>query len=387
MRLSRTNAEKIVKELNTVIDQSVNMMNEEGIIIASTDQERVGQIHEGARKIIEQNLEELVIRPEDVYEGSLEGVNYSIMIGGEVIGVVGITGPVQEVAKYGQITRKMTEILMQELSIKEQKDMDENLRNRFLSEWLLSDTVMINKNFVDRGKRMHLDITLPRRIMVIAVHVSECYSDSLDEMRSVESAENRIKNLLKRLDKDSVYLKSSSCLICGVANRADRELEHLAENLKEAAEKQPGVRLAIGIDDRCRLYTMTHISYTKAYKALQACMRAHGKDIRFYNEINLEIFTDEISDLSKKEYVQKLFPGYRHEELAEVIGVLEVLYETEGSITAASEALHMHKNTLQYKLKRIYERTGYDPRSLRYSALFLIAIDFYREIRGLLYEE
>lgn len=53
MRLSRTNAEKIVKELNTVIDQSVNMMNEEGIIIASTDQERVGQIHEGARKIIE----------------------------------------------------------------------------------------------------------------------------------------------------------------------------------------------------------------------------------------------------------------------------------------------------------------------------------------------
>ena len=70
-----------------------------------------------------------------------------------------------------------------------------------------------------------------------------------------------------------------------------------------------------------------------------------------------------------------------------MIGVLEVLYETEGSITAASEALHMHKNTLQYKLKRIYERTGYDPRSLRYSALFLIAIDFYREIRGLLYEE
>lgn len=69
MRLSRTNAEKIVKELNTVIDQSVNMMNEEGIIIASTDQERVGQIHEGARKIIEQNLEELVIRPEDVYGG------------------------------------------------------------------------------------------------------------------------------------------------------------------------------------------------------------------------------------------------------------------------------------------------------------------------------
>jgi carbohydrate diacid regulator len=132
---------------------------------------------------------------------------------------------------------------------------------------------------------------------------------------------------------------------------------------------------------------MAHISYAKAYKALQSCMRNRKYDIRFYNDINMEIFTDEISDLSKKEYVQKLFSGYEPEELREAVGLLEVLYETEGSITTASEKLHMHKNTLQYKLKRIYEKTGYDPRSIRSSSLFYIAIDFYREIRDLIDEE
>ncbi|HCL01523.1 MAG TPA: hypothetical protein DHW61_03765 [Lachnoclostridium phytofermentans] len=40
--------------------------------------------------------------------------------------------------------------------------------------------------------------------------------------------------------------------------------------------------------------------------------------------------------------------------------------------------LFIHKNTLQNKLKRISERTGYDPRSIRHSSLFYIAI--YRDI-------
>lgn len=387
MHLSKHNAEMIVKEINTIIDKSINMMNGKGVIIASSDPERIGQVHQGARKIIEQHLDELIVKPGDAYEGSLEGVNYPITISDEVVGVVGITGSFHEVAKYGQITKKMTEILMQEISIKEQKTMDENLRSRFIAEWLQNENVIINKNFVERGKRLNLDITIPRRILIITVYDSGQHQDSLDEMHSVEAAERKVKNIIKRMDPDSVYMKSASNLICGVSNRTDKEMGKLAQHIQQVVEEQTNVKLIIGIDDKCHPYTMTHVSYAKAYKALQSCLRARKYAIRFYNDINMEIFTDEISDLSKKEYVQKLFCGYEAEELAETIGLLEILYETEGSITTASEQLHMHKNTLQYKLKRIYERTGYDPRSIRSSSLFYIAIDFYREIRDLMNEE
>lgn len=384
MHLSKHNAEEIVQEINTIINRKVNMMNEKGVIIASTDKERIGQVHQGAKKIIEQHLDELLIYPENKYEGSLEGVNYPILIRDQLVGVVGITGPCSEVAQYGQITKKLTEILLQEISIKEQKSMDENLRWRFMGEWLQNKNVIINKNFVDRGKRMKLDITIPRRIMMISVFESENCSDAIDEMRRVELAEQKVKNLLERTDPFSVYMKAGSNQVCGVTNRTDREMERLAVNIKRTVEEQVNVKIAIGVDDKCHSYTMSHISYAKAYKALQSCLRTHKFDIRFYNDINMEIFTDEISDLSKKEYVQKLFSGYEMEELTEAIGILETLYETEGSITKASEKLHMHKNTLQYKLKRIYEKTGYDPRSIRSSSLFYIAIYFFREIRDLM---
>ena len=58
MQLSRHNAEIIVKELNTIINDKINMMNEKGVIIASTDQERIGQEHEGAKRIINDRSEE-----------------------------------------------------------------------------------------------------------------------------------------------------------------------------------------------------------------------------------------------------------------------------------------------------------------------------------------
>lgn len=90
----------------------------------------------------------------------------------------------------------------------------------------------------------------------------------------------------------------------------------IGEMLRSTVEEQPDMKVVIGIDDKCRPYTMMHISYSKAYKALQSCLRTKGEGIRFYSDINMEIFTDEISDMSKKEYVQKLFSGYEREELA-----------------------------------------------------------------------
>ena len=144
-----------------------------------------------------------------------------------------------------------------------------------------------------------------------------------------------------RLDPDSIYMKSSSNLVFAITNRKDSEIGKISEMLRSTVEEQPDMKVVIGIDDKCRPYTMMHISYSKAYKALQSCLRTKGEGIRFYSDINMEIFTDEISDMSKKEYVQKLFSGYEREELAETVGLLETLYDLVVSITAAAEKLHM----------------------------------------------
>ena len=51
-----------------------------------------------------------------------------------------------------------------------------------------------------------------------------------------------------------------------------------------------------------------------------------------------------------------------------------------GSFSAAAEKLYMHKNTLQYKLKKLEECTGYDVRLPSNSAVFYIAILFFHDV-------
>ena len=380
MHLSESKAAEIVKKINADIDQKINIMNEQGIIIASTDPTRINTFHEGAKRILDENLEELVVRYNGEFEGSMCGTNFPIVFQGNTIGVIGLTGNYEEIVKYALIIKHMTELLLKEAYTIEENILEENIRNRFLNDWILGNMKDINHKFIERGRLLDIDITLPRRILACSVY-SVKETQDLRVMREVGPAMDFLKKSLRSLGKANLFLECASTLVCMIPQRSDEEMEDLAEELKAHLEDKYPLRLAIGIDSGKHSYQQMHMAYVKANKALQACLRMHKKDIRFYDDINMEIFSDEVTDITKQEYISKIFKGYSHEEIAEAIGLLETFYDVEGSINAASEKLYIHKNTLQYKLNKISEKTGYNPRSIRHSSLFYIAIYFYRETR------
>lgn len=59
--------------------------------------------------------------------------------------------------------------------------------------------------------------------------------------------------------------------------------------------------------------------------------------------------------------------------------MLIVFSKNDGSINLTSKELYIHKNTLQYRLKKIKELTGYDPRKLRDFSILYIATLLYRQ--------
>ena len=112
MYISQTAAQNIVDEIGREIKEHVNLMNEEGYIVASTDPLRIGMLHDGARKIIKESLSELYITSEMETRTTRKGINLPITIDGEIVGVIGITGERERVAGYGNIVRRMTEIMV-----------------------------------------------------------------------------------------------------------------------------------------------------------------------------------------------------------------------------------------------------------------------------------
>ena len=78
-------AEDLVSATSGLLDgRIINIMNPDGIIIASTQPERIGTFHEGARDAAVSG-KPVGIRPDQIqeYSGAREGYNMPLRVGGK----------------------------------------------------------------------------------------------------------------------------------------------------------------------------------------------------------------------------------------------------------------------------------------------------------------
>lgn len=364
---------QIVTEISGIMGEHVNLMDEKGVIIASTDPTRLGTYHEGAWRVISQNLDELVIRDDATLAGSKRGINLPVRLDGEIVGVVGMTGEHDEVVKYGQIIKKMTEILLLENNAQDQKKIDERIRTRFLDEWLFEGMILDSQAFIERGARLGIDVLVPRRVLVAEITELKSDRDSPAGQRLIDSVNKTVRRMMEEIPHN-IFAKTASQMICLIVDCSNAAMRAIALEIGRRVEQRFGLSLRIGIDAQSRT---PHHACQRARKALAACTHTPGGAIRFYEDINLEIFMDEISEFSKIEFVRRIFRGCDEEEIASWVRLLQVYFDCDGAIGHASTRLFIHKNTLQYKLRRLCEQTGYDPRVLSDAALYYLAIQFH----------
>jgi carbohydrate diacid regulator len=373
MNISQQNAMQIVFDISNIISQHINMMDENGLIVASTDPERVGTFHEAAQRIINEKLDRLIIHENYEYKGSRKGLNLPILLDNTIVGVIGVTGDYKDVAKYGQIIKKMTEILILENYSQEQKKIDDRIKTRFLDEWIFEDTSGgYGREFIDRGNRFGIDVTIPRRVFIAEMSNISKYRDKPEGQRLIDQINRTARRIIER-GNQNVFTKTPSQMICLLTDRDDVQMRAVAKEILEQAKKQFNVDVCFGVDKKS---TRPYQAYQRAKKAL-AAGRYAKEPIYFYDDITIEIFMDEISDVSRKEFLMRIFRGFDDEEIAYWINFLRVYFTNDGSLEKTSSQLYIHKNTVQKKLSKLAERTGHDPRKMMDTALFVLAIQFY----------
>jgi carbohydrate diacid regulator len=373
MNISRQNAMQIVFDISNIINQHINMIDENGLIIASTNPERIGTFHEAAFHIINENLDSFIIHENYEFNGSLKGLNLPILFDNIIVGVIGITGDYKDIGKYGQIVKKMAEILILKNYLQEQEKIDDHIKTRFLDEWLFEDTPEgYNKELIDNGNRFGIDITIPRRVLIAEMSNISKYNDNPEYQRLIDRISRMTRRIVER-GNQNVFMKKPSQMICLLTDRDDAQMRAITEEIFEQAKKQFNVDVCFGIDKKS---ARPYQAYQRAKKALTAG-RYVNESIYFYDDITVEIFMDEISDVSRKEFLMRIFRGFDVEEIAYWINFLKVYFTNDGSLEETSSALYIHKNTVQNKLAKLAGRTGYDPRKLMDAALFVLAIQFY----------
>ena len=94
IKITRETADEFIKVITPIAKNCIiNIMNMDGIIISSSDINRIGTFHTGAKKAIEEKRIIKIYKNElELFPGSKEGINIPIINENEVLGVVGIYG-------------------------------------------------------------------------------------------------------------------------------------------------------------------------------------------------------------------------------------------------------------------------------------------------------
>lgn len=97
-------------------------------------------------------------------------------------------------------------------------------------------------------------------------------------------------------------------------------------------------------------------------------------NLLLFKDLGIESIMHEIPEEKMDDFIQRFFPFFLDSEHKQLVDTLRVFLEHNQSIAAASEALFIHKNTLQYRLKKMKELTGYDPRIFQDAVLYWVGL-------------
>lgn len=328
MKLSRPLAENISREMMRVIPYNINVMDENGIIMGSGDPARIGTLHTGAQKAIQTG------RIYEVYEaggGMKPGVNEPIVVDDEVIGVVGITGHPDGVRPLSNLLQVTVVLLIeQERQNKAMLNQRQN-REKFYHE-LSYRKVPYDEPFMERAEAYGLDLTRKCRVLLVQSSMGE------KAFRHLQQAYPQSWNL----ENDKTVFFVTDVLRFG----------SLLDRLIDLDEV---LRMGIGEQEE-----LASTSLEQAVSALELGMNIdpHRK-VNFYKDLRFLIGLSHTSDDAHASLYPLLEQGG---DKLDLIETLQVYIAENGDHNSTVKRLNIHRNTLNYRLNRIKQLTGKNPR-------------------------
>lgn len=380
MKITESIARNIVREISSTIHQAVNLMDETGMIIASTNPKRIGTLHEGAEKIIKEGLDCLEIYSDGEYQGSKMGINIPVYFKGGIAGVIGISGEWSQIEPYIDLIQKTTETMVLNSYLQKRENEVQKEQRQYLYNLLFEKREKLPENYLAGGAAIGLDVSVKRRCICVSIVDSEGgFPEEIHEL--LNSLEDVLGKKHSYRGKYIVYreIVQLTVFLLAEGDGKDgnfREPAEFERELRRIYIPSEGMKVKMGIDDHSYSGFDLKTGRKRAEKSLKAAMS--GADTVYYIDMTAGVFLSEITDESKWEYIQKIFGDMNKKEIIRWIDLLEIFYESDGSINGTSEKMFIHKNTLQYQLKKLASITGYDPRSMKNAAVYQNAIWFWR---------
>lgn len=338
--LSRRLAQRIVDQVSTALEQNVNLMDAQGVIVASRDHARIGTVHGGARHVVRTGAM-VAIHPGEEDAGTRAGVNLPLTWGEEVIGVVGVTGDPREISAVAHVVRLATQLLVEQAAEQNASEQRE-AADRGLLAWILSGDDRTPPPY-DR------EIPVPAP-WVIAVMWPRTHSTrpTASDVRALGAH-----------DEDALrWAELQGALwVLGPATR------RTADRTRQLAMRTDMVGVSSPPCDavpRLRAHAAALAALAGRRRIIAPTPQTTDDPVRPLDSIPIERVVAQLPVEQCRELAARvagLRPAHHR--------TIDALLAASGSIAQAAAAEHTHRNTVVQRLERIGRATGLDGRDTR----------------------
>ena len=199
-------------------------------------------------------------------------------------------------------------------------------------------------------------------------------SGSLEGQLVLEQVEGLVSARIQ--EQGGIILRNAARQILLLRLQETASLEKICLEIARTVQARLGVPMIFGIDGQAE---DIHAAYLQANRAWRTSTYSDSTITRF-ESLNTELLLDDLSRGSKQEYLRKIFRGCTAKEVADHVALLEVFFAAEGSLQKAAQRLFIHKNTMQYRLKRLAEDTGLDVRKPSQAPSLYLAMLLYLDL-------
>ena len=387
MKITHKLAQNIVNKTMNILGKNINIMDEKGVIIGSGDKSRLNQFHEGAAKVIKEG-KKLEIYSKDINHlvGAKPGINLPIEHNNKIIGVVGITGEPDEVSPFGEVIKMTVEMMLQQEFLLKELQLEQQTRENFIHD-LISGRIGKDPDlFINRGQIVGYNILIPRVALVMDIYQFEkTAKQSLQTFKGLKEGEiylQRLKNdVLKTIQGIFVdtpqeiasYTGGDRFVVLKTINLKDsdeilrKKLFRMGRRIKNTISQQMKFKVTIGIGEYHEGIQGLNRSFKEATQALDVGTKLEGAgDIYHVDNLGVGKQLAEIKGKSQQEFMEKTIYSTKNNKEKKInetlLETLKAFFDNNLSISKTAQVIYVHRNTLLYRLRRVKEITGLDPK-------------------------
>lgn len=368
-------AQQVAVSTSRIINYDVIIMDEDSMIIGSSDLSRLGDLHEASIQIMETGNPNPSSVNIELLKGTKPGYALPLELFDKKIGSFGITGRRQEVKGYCYLLKEYIEtVLYQEMDVRSQMLREQAVEN-LLQEIATFDTAKQNEKYIlMRGQELGYDLQIPRVVIVVEpeeLHKADMsYSITNEEKVKRLSFKRELTQMMKNIfnhTKDIIlpFQEDKFIIMPAFHHEKVNEMTSIKEKctLVKQLFNEKELSVMIGIGAIGEDIVGIHESYHAAWRALEIgkAMNQSSSDIYYIYDLLIEdISSYAMNSVSFSYIMEQISTLERQRDADELKQTVCAWCESGFNKQNAAKILFIHRNTLQYRLSKIHRKLGID---------------------------